>query len=93
MPRIKVNSRVSTEAWRFDRNNVEEKNRWSYSMFGEKWRDGRVYGTVVSKEGEKWMVKWDLDSDESALESEMLYKESDQLPIQIPTKIATASGL
>ena len=36
MNRIKVKSRVSTEAWRFDRSEKEEE-RWSFLYFGGTW--------------------------------------------------------
>ena len=56
MPRIKINYLVSTEAWQFDAAKSFECDRWSYKIFGEKWRDARVHGKVVGKCGEKWKV-------------------------------------
>ena len=49
--RIKVGSRVSTEAWTFDNKNVELEERWSFTQFGEQYLDARCYGTVIGKEG------------------------------------------
>lgn len=42
MPRIKLASRVSTGAGRFDRTCNSGKDRWSYGTFAGNWRDGRV---------------------------------------------------
>ena len=82
MNRIKVKSRVSTEAWRFDRSEKEEE-RWSFLYFGGTWVDSRVYGTVTGKAGERWLVKWDIDEEISSWETEVLLKESDDTPYQI----------
>ena len=82
MNRIKVKSRVSTEAWRFDRSEKEEE-RWSFLYFGGTWVDSRVYGTVTGKTGERWLVKWDIDEEISSWETEVLLKESDDTPYQI----------
>ena len=59
MSRIKVGSRVSTEAWRFDQKSAELKDRWSYLQFGELWMDARIVGTVEGKTGNRWLVKWE----------------------------------
>ena len=91
MSRIKLGSRASTEAWRFDRTCNNEKDRWSYSIFGENWGDGRVCGIVLSKEGEKWRVKWDLDNEESTWETQFLHKESGNVPPQL--HVEKPSGL
>ena len=80
MSRIKLGSRVSTEAWCFDRTCNNEKDHWPYSIFGENWREGRVCGIVLSKECEQWRVKWDLDNEESTWETEFLHKESENVP-------------
>ena len=37
--------------------------------FSENRRDGQVCGLVLSKEGEKWRVRWDLDNEESTFET------------------------
>lgn len=81
--RIKVNSRVSTEAWRFDQiqANDVDTNRWSYMHFGEGWRDARVYGIVKEKSGQKWRIKWDIDGEITEFETDILHKEND-LPKQ-----------
>ena len=42
MPRIKLASRVSTGAGRFDRTCNSGEDRWSYGTFAGNWRDGRV---------------------------------------------------
>ena len=61
MSRIKLSSRVSTESWHFDSPTVTiEEDKWSWKVFGKKWLDSRVYGTVLGKNGRKWQVKWDL---------------------------------
>ena len=44
--RIRISSRVSTEAWRFDQTKIDV-DRWSYKIFGELWRDARIIGTVI----------------------------------------------
>ena len=80
--RIKVNSRVSTEAWRFDKLIVLDEYRWSYKYFDKKWRDSRVIGSVVSRSGDKWVVKWDLDGETNTFESSYLQKELDETPKQ-----------
>ena len=51
MARIKTGSRVSTEAWRFDRKSVALEERWSYLQFGKSCVDARVIGTVMEKSG------------------------------------------
>ena len=43
--RIKIGSRISTEAWRFDQTKVDS-DHWSFKQFGETWQDARLYGTV-----------------------------------------------
>ena len=83
MSRIKVSSRVSTEAWRFDNKSVEvDEQRWSFIQFREDWKNARVFGTVQSKSGDRWIVKWDIDGEENSLESDFLFKEDDSAPIQ-----------
>ena len=85
MPRIKVNCLVSTEAWQFDAAKSLECDRWSYKIFGEKWRDARVHGKVVGKCREKWKVCWDIDGTESCLESGKLcleLKSNTEKPIE-----------
>ena len=57
MARIKTGSRVSIEAWRFDRNSVALKERWWYLQFEGSWGDTRVIGTVKEKSGNWWLVK------------------------------------
>ena len=76
--RIKVGSRVSTEAWRFDNKNVELEERWSFTQFGEQYLDARCYGTVIGKKGEKWNVEWKIDKSEMAFESRYLQWEVDE---------------
>ena len=63
--RIKQGSRVSTEAWFFEGINesIPEEDRWSFQVFGEKWRDSRIYGTAVNSNGNFWEVRWDLDNE------------------------------
>ena len=46
--RIKLNSRVSTEAWRCDIPKAEPSARWSYSLFGQQ----RVFSVLF--ESLKW---------------------------------------
>ena len=57
--RIRIGSRVSTEAWRFDHTKVDS-DQWSFKNFGEGWRDARLFGVVMEKIGQKWKVKWDF---------------------------------
>ena len=80
--RIKVNSIISTEAWRFDKSAPFYKDRWSYKWLGEKWRDSQVIGSVLSKSLDKWMVLWDLDGETSDFETSYLLKEDDNTPKQ-----------
>ena len=80
--RIKVNSRVSTEAWRCDIPKSEETARWSYSIFGKEWRDARIIGTVKEKVGIKWFVVWEIDGEEATFDSENLLIELDTAPKQ-----------
>lgn len=74
--RIKIGSRVSTEAWRFDQTK-EDSDRWSLKQFGETWQDARLYGTVVETAGEKWKIKWEIDGETSMFETDNLFKESE----------------
>lgn len=78
--RIKVQSRVSTEARRFDRASVLEiKDRWSYNHFGDNWANARVFGRVVDRVGAKLLVEWDIDGERSPFEASVLHKEDDDL--------------
>ena len=72
MGRIKINSRVSTEAWQFDGNTSFTEDRWSYSKFGKRWRDSRIVGTVVGSKGNKWEVRWDIDDSITTCETNYL---------------------
>ena len=83
MNRIALNSRVSTEGWRFDDSALDEKQRWSYLMFGENWRDSRLHGTVKARGGgDKWSMEWDIDKATRKISTEYLQKEPNSLPIQ-----------
>ena len=53
MSRIKIGSRVSTEAWRFDKNSSVLEERWSFLNFGERWLGSPVVGTVDGKSGNR----------------------------------------
>lgn len=76
MKRIRIGSRVSTEAWRFDNAKcLRAEDRWSFSKFGEKWPDARVFGTVTGRSGQKFDVKWDIDGETIAFEIDCLFKE------------------
>ena len=87
-PRIKIGSRVSTEAWQCDneklaRKPVVKENWWSFSVFGEKWRDSRVIGTVIDRKGEKWVVRFDIDNGELPFDTDNLELLSDDEPPQL----------
>ena len=82
MPRIKIGSRVSTEAWRFDQKVDNLKDRWSYIHFGKVWRDARVLGSVKDKSGNRWLVQWDIDQETVSWESDYLFQEPDNTPLQ-----------
>ena len=82
MARIKTGSRVSTEAWRFDRKSVALEERWSYLQFGKSCVDARVIGTVMEKSGNRWLIKWDLDEETVSWEMEYIFKEDDDTPLQ-----------
>ena len=84
--RTKIGSRVSTKAWRFDTASGKSIHRWSYKIFGEKWMDCHVIGTVGGKQGSKWTVIWDIDGEETAFNNEYLQKENDTIPTQIYVK-------
>ena len=78
--RIRIGSRVSNEAWRFEQTKIDV-DRWSYKKFGELWRDARIVGTVIEQSGGKWKVKLDIDGEISNFETNQLFKEGD-LPKQ-----------
>lgn len=78
MVRIKVSSRVSTEAWQFDGLVCSPKDRWSYSRFGDNWSDAQITGTVIDRRGTKFLVKWDVDGSETTCETNYLHLESTQ---------------
>ena len=80
--RIKIGSRVSTEAWRFDRKTTDIEERWSYLQFGDNYMNARVLGTVQGKSGNRWVVKWDIDKQITSWETELLFKEPDTIPLQ-----------
>ena len=81
MPRIKVGSRVTTEAWRFDK---DKKKRWSEEVFKDGWKNARVNGTVVMKSGtHHWNILWDIDGSESSLPTDVLQHECSDLPTQV----------
>ena len=83
MSRIKLGSRVSTEAWRFDQKNVNKlEDRWSYLHFKSLWRDARLFGTVKGKSGNRWLVQWDIDQQIASWETDYLFKEVDDTPLQ-----------
>ena len=85
MSRIKIDSIVSTEAWQFDDHSSNEKDRWSFYTFGEKWKDARVYGKVKGRSGEKWIVWWTLDCNVTTISSDKLYLEKAIPPDQRKT--------
>ena len=84
MTRIVINSRVSTECWRFDKANKScDEDRWSFLIFGKKWCDGRLFGTVMSRAGgDKFLVEWDIDGTQTEISTEFLCKEDDSCPKQ-----------
>ena len=87
-PRIKPQSRVSTEAWRFDNPKAEPAERWSFMMFGPSWRDERVIGTVVRSSGRSWIINWDLDEDNSSIQADYLMLLPDDTPKQVRPSVA-----
>ena len=82
MARIKIGSRVSTEAWRFDKEPVAFQEWWPYLRFGEPWVEARVIRTVKEKSGNWWLVKWEIDEETVSWETEFLLKEDDEIPLQ-----------
>ena len=81
--RITVNSQVSTECWRFDKKCSSVESRWSYSIFGDKWRDGRINGTVKARAGgNRWLVQWDIDDSETEINTEYLLQLTNAFPVQ-----------
>ena len=79
MRRITIKSRVSTEAWHFDKQQIKKVDRWSYTVFGEEWTNVKVYGTVVQQVGEKSEILWDIDGERSVFGSDHLCIEEDVL--------------
>ena len=72
MNRITINSRVSTEGWRFDTDTSDDE-RLSYLIFGENWRDSRLNGTVKARSGgDKRLVEWDIDKTKTEISTEYL---------------------
>ena len=66
---------VSTEAWRFDNRHDEDCDRCSYKKCGEEWKTARVFGKVVGKVGQKWLVEW-KDNQQTTVESSTLQLEN-----------------
>ena len=85
MIQITVNSRVSTECYRLNKDTGNCKNRCSFFMFGDDWWNRRVYGTVKSRAGKgKWFGEWNVDKTNTELSTGYLCKEDDLLPLQGP---------
>ena len=42
----------------------------------------RVIGTIDGKSGNRWLVRWDIDQEVSSWETECLFKEDDNTPLQ-----------
>ena len=82
MGKIKIGSRVSTKAWRFNSKHTVTEERRSFLTFDEKWLDSRVVGTVEGKSGNRSVLRWDMDQDVSSWETEFLFKEDDSVPMQ-----------
>ena len=84
--RIKVGSRVSTEAWQCDAQPItsacKEEDRWSYMMFGRTWRDERVIGTVEERNGDMWTIKFDVDGQKVRFHSSKLQLLDDGTKLQ-----------
>ena len=81
MSRIMIDSFMSTKAWQFDEKIVEENERWSYSVFGNTWRDACVYRRLKGRSGEKWIVLWSIDNNVTTVNSEKLCLEN-KIPSQ-----------
>ena len=66
---------------------ADPTQRWSYSLFGNDWNSARIIGTIIRKVGEKFIVKFDVDSEEQACESSNLAYEKYDTPFQqvLPT--------
>ena len=76
--RIKVGSKVSTQACRFDHPHTTiENQRWSYKVFGPAWKDARMYGTVQAFKEGRWEVLWHYDNELMTIESRHLVKLDD----------------
>ena len=60
---------------------VDDCDRWSFKVFEGKWRDCGIFGTTTVKTGNKWIICWDTDNSENAMESDILFKEDDNAPI------------
>ena len=82
-PRIRVNSCVSSEAWQCDQHGSDKEDRWSFSLLGDNWKDARIHGTVVRKANESSLVvHWDIDGQEFTVNTNSLFLESSDLPLQ-----------
>ena len=73
---------MSTKAWQFDKKWVEKSQRWSYSLFGNKWGDAHVYDRVKGRSGENWIVLWSIDNNVTTISSEKLCLEN-KIPNQL----------
>ena len=92
--RIKVGLRVSTNASRCDIPKTDETSRWSYSVFGSAWRDARIISTVLSRTSSKVIVKFDVDGQTAAFETQHLILLPPDTPKQaLPTKGGETSFL
>ena len=77
--KIRPNTKVSTEAWRFDDMKMEKQKRWSYKVFGEQHLDARVMGKTIKKEGMKWSVLWEDGETSPILEDYLVNLHDDEV--------------
>ena len=82
MSRIKIGSGVLTEAWQFDRKELVVGERWSFLHLRQEWLNSRVIRTVDKKSGNRCLVRWDIDQEIFSWETECLFKEDDNTPVQ-----------
>ena len=70
-----------------DKPKQTERDRWSYAVFGNEWETARVIGTIIRKEGEKFIVKFDVDNSELSCEPMVLMYEAYSTPVQVVGEI------
>jgi hypothetical protein len=61
---LAIGARVTTRASFFDEPNCP---RWSYAKYGDQADTTELTGTVIVREGDRWLVKYDVDGTQYAM--------------------------